>query len=81
MLAGADTITGIVNCNGVDKPISDMAVSAINGIESVARNVGKDAYQAVKTCVLTGSTGEQAHTDAKAAPVSQDQAQSSVVMD
>lgn len=81
MLAGAENITGMVNCDGVDKPISDIAISAINGIESVARNVGKDAYQAVKECVLISSAGEQGQADAMATPVSQDQTQSSMAMD
>ena len=60
MLAGADNIMGTVSCNGVDKQISDTAISAINGIEAVARNVGKYAYQAVKTCVL-GNKKESAN--------------------
>jgi hypothetical protein len=55
-LAGVDNITGTVSCNGAEHAISDTAISAINGIESVARNVGKDAYRAVKACVLGVST-------------------------
>ena len=55
-LAGADNISGSISCNGVEHPVSDTAISAINGIESVARNVGKDAYKAVKACVLGKST-------------------------
>lgn len=58
-LAGADNISGSISCNGVEHPVSDTAVSAINGIESVARNVGKDAYKAIKTCVLD-TTAESA---------------------
>ena len=55
-LAGADNITGTVECNGVKKEVSDTAISAVNGIEAVARNVGKDAYKAMRNCVLgTGS--------------------------
>lgn len=57
-LAGADNITGTISCNGVEHPVSDTAISAINGIESVARNVGKDAYKVVKTCVLGVSTAD-----------------------
>lgn len=52
-LAGADIITGTLDCNGEAKQVSDTAISAINGIESVARNVGKDAYKAVKECALS----------------------------
>lgn len=55
-LAGADNISGSTSCNGVEHPVSDTAISAINGIESVARNVGKDAYKAIKACVLGKST-------------------------
>lgn len=55
-LAGADNITGTIECNGVKKEVSDTAISAVNGIEAVARNVGKDAYKAMRNCVLgTGS--------------------------
>lgn len=60
-LAGADNISGSISCNGVAHPVSDTAISAINGIESVARNVGKDAYKAIKACVL-GTTAESAQT-------------------
>jgi hypothetical protein len=55
-LAGADNITGSISCNGAEHAVIDTAISAINGIESVARNVGKDAYKAVKACVLGVST-------------------------
>lgn len=64
LLAGTDNITGTVNCNGIDKPVSDTAISAINGIESVARNVGKAAYKVIRECVLGTSTA-----DTKQAPV------------
>lgn len=58
-LAGADNITGVVSCNGVEKTVSDTAVSAVNGIESVARNVGKDAYKAMRECVLASGKNEE----------------------
>ena len=64
-LAGADNISGSISCNGVEHPVSDTAISAINGIESVARNVGKDAYKALKACVLSAST-----SDTTSSPVS-----------
>lgn len=60
-LAGADNIAGTVSCNGDFHLVSDTAISAVNGIESVARNVGKDAYKAIKACVL-GTTAESAQT-------------------
>ena len=63
-LAGADNITGSISCNGVNQPVSDTAISAINGIESVARNVGKDAYKVVKACVL-GATQTSITTPVK----------------
>jgi hypothetical protein len=68
-LAGADNITGTVSCDGVDNVVRDTAISAINGIESVARNVGKDAYKAIKACVLGVST-DIGTADTKQAPVS-----------
>lgn len=61
-LAGADNITGTVSCNGIDKQVSDTAISAVNGIESVARNVGKSAYQAMKACVLGTGVGDTKQT-------------------
>lgn len=64
MLAGADNITGTVSCNGVDKEISDTAIHAINGIEAVARNVGKAAYQAIKHCVLNKGMDDTTKTPA-----------------
>lgn len=65
-LAGADNITGTVSCNGVDKQVSDTAISAINGIESVARNVGKAAYKAMRECVLGKGIADAKQTPAKA---------------
>lgn len=53
-LAGADNIKGTVECNGKAMQVSDTAISAFSGIEAVARNVGVDAYKAVKDCVLSG---------------------------
>lgn len=55
ILAGADNITSTIECNGVTTEISDTAVSAVNGIESVAENVGEDAYKIIKTCVLSSN--------------------------
>jgi hypothetical protein len=51
-LAGADNITSTIECNGLATEVSDTAISALNGIESVAENVGEDAYKIIKTCVL-----------------------------
>jgi hypothetical protein len=51
-LAGVDNITGSIECKGEKKEISDTAISAVNGIEAVARNVGKDAYKAMREYVL-----------------------------
>jgi hypothetical protein len=65
-LAGADNITGSVNCNGIDVKVSDTAISAINGIESVARTVGKDAYRAMRECVLGKGVAETKQAPATA---------------
>jgi hypothetical protein len=64
ILAGADNIAGTVNCNGVDKQISDTAMSAVNGIESVARNVGVSAYKAMRECVVGKGIADNKQTPA-----------------
>jgi hypothetical protein len=51
-LAGRDHILGSLECGGNHIEVSDTAVSAVNGIESVALSVGKDAYRAVLNCAL-----------------------------
>lgn len=57
-LAGADKISGNIECNGNNVEVSDIALSAVNGIESVARNVGESAYRAAKQCVATKLAAE-----------------------
>lgn len=52
MLAGADNIVGNLAYKGTTTEVSDTAVSAVSGIETVARNVGADAYQTLKKSVL-----------------------------
>jgi hypothetical protein len=66
-LAGADIITGTVECHGVKKEISDTAISAVNGIEAVARNVGKEAYQAMRECILSANNVNKDATDTSTA--------------
>jgi hypothetical protein len=58
-LAGRDHILGSLECNGKPIEISDTAISAVNGIESVALNVGKDAYRAALNCVLNPESKAQ----------------------
>lgn len=50
-LSGADKIAGSFDCNGAAVELSDMAITAFNGIESVAINVGESAFVAAKKCV------------------------------
>lgn len=50
-LSGADKIAGSFDCNGAAVEVSDMAITAFNGIESVAINVGEYAFVAAKKCV------------------------------
>lgn len=57
-LAGADKISGNIECNGNIVEVSDIALSAVNGIESVARNVGESAYRAAKQCVASKLAAE-----------------------
>jgi hypothetical protein len=58
-LAGRDHILGSLECHGRPVEVSDTAISAVNGIESVALNVGKDAYKSVLSCVLNPESQAQ----------------------
>lgn len=52
-LAGADYIKGTLSCEGQEIEVGDTAVSAINGIEAVAHNVGEEAFKKLVECKKT----------------------------
>lgn len=52
-LAGADKISGVFECDGKSVEVSDTAISTFSGIESVAENVGEDAFAAAKKCMAS----------------------------
>lgn len=49
-LAGADYLKGTLACGGQEIEIGDTAISAINGIESVAHHVGETAFRKLVEC-------------------------------
>lgn len=56
ILAGADHITGKLQCKDQSYEVSDIAITVINGIESVAENIGRLAYQKVESCYASVPT-------------------------